>query len=354
MKKSFVFICLIVTLSLLLSCSGSKAIDEVNIMERQEIFNDPILTIEDYFPIKENTIKEYEGIGNEFAAKSTFVEFIAEGKVQIKEVNPGTSFVKVIEYKNGELKEIYAEGEFYHIENMLNANTNKNNILLKEPIEVGNSWSNEDGTIKEIVSLNEIIETPLGFYEALLVTTKFPTGESLNEYYVKDYGLVASIYRYGDIEVKTLLKEVDNKALELEIQSFYPTTDKIGTGLVEQKISFETNADIRELLEKILKNPPSKKLIPAISNDVKINEIQLNRESWILEVDFSKELRNDLNVGSAHETEMLKSIVNTLGKFYDVDKVFISIEGIPYESGHFGISEGEYFIVDTSNIIEIE
>ena len=100
-------------------------------MERQEIFNDSILTIEDYFPIKENTIKEYEGIGNEFAAKSTFVEFIAEGKVQIKEVNPGTSFVKVIEYKNGELKEIYAEGEFYHIENMLNANTNKNNILSK-------------------------------------------------------------------------------------------------------------------------------------------------------------------------------------------------------------------------------
>ena len=44
---------------------------------------------------------------------------------------------------------------------------------------------------------------------------------------------------------------------------------------------------------------------------------------------FSEEFADDLNVGSAQEAEMLKSVVNTLGKFYDVEKVYITIEGLP-------------------------
>ena len=73
-----------------------------------------------------------------------------------------------------------------------------------------------------------------------------------------------------------------------------------------------------------------------------------------MEVDFSKEFADDFNIGSAQEAEMLKSVVNTLGKFYDVDKVYITIENIPYESGHFGLREGEFFLVDISDVVEIE
>jgi len=353
-KKSLWFLILVAFLSFLLGCSGAKAMDKVHTAEKQEIFVDSILSIDQYYPLKENTIMEYEGIGNEFAEKKTFVEFIGEGKVQIKEVNPGTTFVRVVEYKNGELREIYAEGEFYHIENMLNTNTNRNNILLKEPLEVGNTWSNEDGSIREITGLNEIIETPSGPYEALVVTTKFSSGGILEEYYAKGIGLVASIYKDGEFEVKTLLREVKNKEQKLEVLSYYPLADKIGTGYLEQTITFETNGDIKEILEKILKNPPTEELIPSISKNVKINEIHLNREAWILEVDFSKEFADDFNIGSAQEAEMLKSVVNTLGKFYDVDKVYITIENIPYESGHFGLREGEFFLVDISDVVEIE
>jgi len=352
-KRSYWILASII-LIFLFGCSGSKAIDEVHTMEKQEIYADSILTISDYFPFKENTIMEYEGLGNEFAEKKTFVEFKEERKIQLKELNPGTIFVRVIEYSNGELKEIYAEGEFYHIENMLNANTNKNNVLLKEPLEVGNTWSNEDGTTKEITGLNKTIETPSSIYEALEVTTKFPSGGTLTEYYARDIGLVGSIYRDGGYEVKTLLREVKSHVQELGIISYYPLADKIGTGYMEQTITFETNDHIEEILENILKNPPSEKLGPSISRDVKINEIHLDREAWILEVDFSKEFADDLNVGSAQEAEMLKSVVNTLGKFYDVEKVYITIEGLPYESGHYSIKEGEYFIVDTAEVIEIK
>lgn len=353
-KKPILFIVVILLTLSLISCSKSKSLNKAFTAEKQEIVSDSILTIADYFPVRENTMKEYEGIGNEFAEKKTFVEFYEDGKVQIKEENPGTTFVRVLEYKDGELREIYAEGEFYHIENMLNANTNRNNILLKEPIEIGNSWTNDDGSIKEITSLNERVETSSGTYEALEVTTRYQSGDILKEYYAKDIGLVASIYEQGGNVVKTLLKEIKNTPKELTVEAYYPTKNKIGTGYVDQIIMFETNDDVREILESILKNPPNDKLIPSISKDVKINEIHLNRESWILEIDFSKEFTENFNVGSAQEAEMLKSLVNTLGKFYDVDKVFISIEGKPYESGHFAIRDGEFFKVDTSDSVKIE
>ena len=73
-----------------------------------------------------------------------------------------------------------------------------------------------------------------------------------------------------------------------------------------------------------------------------------------MRVDFSNELLTDMNAGSSIEMEILKSIVNTIGNYYGVDKVYISTEGTPYSSGHFGIREDEYFTVDETDIKEFE
>ncbi|MBU5437786.1 GerMN domain-containing protein [Tissierella sp. MSJ-40] len=313
-----------------------------------------VLTIKDYYPFKENTMMEYEGIGNEYAEQQTFFEFIDGNRAQIKVANPGTTFTKVLEYKDGSLTEIFAEGEFYHIENMLNTTNENNNIILKEPLEVGNNWTGSDGRKKEITSLNAEIETPYGKYKALEVTTEFEEGRVQREYYAKDIGLVASIYKDGEMEVKTLLEDIKNQPLEIEMKSYYPMFNDIKTAYVEQNIEFNTNDSIERILETIMKNPPSDKLVPVISKNTKINKLLLDRGPWILKVDFSKELLSEMNAGSSMEAEILKSIVNTLGKLYDTDKVYISVDDVPYSSGHYSIREGEYFTVDESNVEEFK
>ncbi len=53
------------------------------------------------------------------------------------------------------------KGEFYHVENMLDINGETNNILLKEPLEVGNSWTTPEGYTRSITSIKEDIKTPL-------------------------------------------------------------------------------------------------------------------------------------------------------------------------------------------------
>ena len=145
-----------------------------------------------------------------------------------------------------------------------------------------------------------------------------------------------------------------NGKYEMDIVTYYPSSKKqnIITQYVKQKIKFATNDNIEEVLEKILKEPPSDKLTPVISEKAKINKINLDRNSWTLKVDFSEELLTEMNAGSSMEMEILKSLVNTLGEFYDVDKVYITVEGKPYESGHYSINTEEFFKVDKEGIEE--
>lgn len=63
-------------------------------------------------------------------------------------------------------------------------------------------------------------------------------------------------------------------------------------------------------------------------------------------LDFSKELVSEMNAGSAYETMILQCITNTIGIYYGVHKVYITIEGKSYESGHIAKKKGEFFTVD--------
>jgi spore germination protein GerM len=351
MKKLLLWIVIIIAL-FLAGCKKSISIEQDKALSGEEISITQIDLISDYYPFKENIVMDYEGIGNEYAERKSFVEFVENNRAQMKIMNPGTVVVKVIEYKNGVLTEIFSEGEFYHIENMINSNSNKSSIILKEPLEVGQSWTTEEGYSREITGKEEKIETPSGIYEALEVTTEFANGAIQKDYYAKDLGHVATIYKDDINEVKTLLQKVDKQPQQMKIETYYPTFNDIGTVFVNQNIEFNTNDNIEETLESLLKNPPSDELIAPVSKDTRINKIVLNRNSWTLEVDFSEEFLRDMNAGSTFELEILKSIVNTLGRFYDVEKVYLTVEDVPYESGHFSINPGEYFKVDTTNVEE--
>lgn len=308
--------------------------------------------ITDYYPYLENTLLDYKGEGNEYAEQSVFFEFIEGNRAQIKIMNAGTNIIKILEYKDGNLSEIYLEGEFYHIENMINVKPEKESIILKEPLELGNIWLTRDGFERKITGLNTHIETPYKAFEAIEVTTTFEEGRFQKDYFAKGVGLVASIYTDGDSQIKTLLSSIKNQPLENDILVYYPLKENGTTVFKDDKIVFYTNQSIEKLLEDKLKNPLSEKLIAPIPEGVVINSIHLDRSSWIVRVDFSEEILKNLNAGSAFEYEIIRSIVNTIGKFYDTEKVYISVAGIPYESGHYAIREGEYFKVDIEEINE--
>lgn len=348
MKKKNLYILILIIVVLVVGCKPTLGSEDIGV----DSPGTEDLTISNYFPFMENRVLDYEGRGSEFAEQKIYFEFIGDNIAQQKIMNPATNVVKVLEYKEGELREIYSEGEFYHIENMLDFKGDQSETLLKEPLEVGNSWTTVDGFNRSITGLDVDMETPMGSFKALEVTTEFEEGRTQKQYYVKDIGMVASVYKDGDYLAETLLRSIKNEPFVMDLEVFYPLYSDIKTVYYKDSIDFYTNQNIEKLLEDILKNPPSDDLISIMPDTAAINSVKLDRSSWTLRVDFSKELLTDLNIGSSMEAEILKSIVNTLGRLYDVEKVYISIEGQSYESGHYAIRDYEYFTVDTEGIEE--
>lgn len=353
MKKQIYLVLFMIVVISLVGCRTILGASEV-VKEKASMDIADTSQLAEYFPFLENNLIEYTGEGNEFAEQKVYFEFIKDNRAQIKVMNSGTNLVKILELKDGTLTEIYIEGEFYHIENMLNVKEEKHDIILKEPLEVGNKWVTTEGYVKEITSLDTVIDTRLKSFEALEVTTTFTEGRTQRDYYSKGTGFVGRIYKDGETEIKTLLSNITTGPLTQEVLVYYPLKEDIKTGFIRDTIDFSTNNSIEKLLEFKMKNPIHEELGVTLQPGVIINSIYLDRSQWTVKADFNDALLTDLNAGSSYEYELLKSIVNTLGKFYDTEKVYISVEGRPYESGHYSVLQGESFTVDTVGVEEFK
>ncbi|TJX14312.1 hypothetical protein E9840_06550 [Tissierella creatinini] len=341
--------------TLFVGCKLSPDVVDAPIQEGGVSKTDEANMIDEYFPFLENTMLVYEGEGNEFASQDVYFEFIRGNRAQIKVMNPGTNILRVLELSDGSLSEIYHEGEFYHIEDLLDVMAEKQDIILKEPLERGTTWVSTDGYEKKITSLDAQIETPYGSLEALEVTTVFDQERLQKDYFVKGIGFVARVYKDGDTEIKTLLKEIRNIPMTQEMLVYYPLKDNsMEVVFIRDSLEFTTNANIEKILESKMKNPPDERLGLTLPPGAIINSVHLDRSSWVAKVDFNESFIRDLNVGSSYEAAVLNSIVNTIGKFYDTEEVYISMNGRPYESGHIAIQEGETFKVDLENIEEFK
>ena len=98
---------------------------------------------------------------------------------------------------------------------------------------------------------------------------------------------------------------------------------------------------------------PKDDLGKVLGTNVKIRSLYLNKDNRVY-IDFSKELLSEMNAGSGYESLILQSITNTIGTYYGVDKVYITVENSPYVSGHIVMKKGEFFTVNLTNSVELK
>lgn len=283
MKKSKFILIILAVLLVVTACqkknkNGSKIeneneVDQIEDNNDQEengsadvIEENPSLS--DYFPFKGNTLLDYQGEGVEYAEEKVFFEYIDGNKAQIRITNPATSIVKVVELKDGILKEIFSEAEFYHLENVIDQDDYED-ILLMEPLEVGTSWTSGEGDRREITALDSKIETPYGQLQALEVTSNHKDGKTYH-YYSPAIGLVGEVYQDQSGSIKTLLKSIEEGPQSLNMEMFYPHYDSFDLVYLEDKILFETNQDPIEILDKILRTSPEDDLIALLPDGAKL------------------------------------------------------------------------------------
>jgi spore germination protein GerM len=312
------------------------------------------LTIEDYFPMEADTEYVYEGEGNEYAAYHRFVDYIdtQNKKLQTRTNNGGTETVRVLQIMNGSLSVIYRMDECYYRADFMNqAAGDDTEVLLMEPLTKGTKWILTEGSKRSITGEKVPVTTPYGSFEALEVTTE---GESstTKDYYAVGIGLVKSLYQSEGLEISSELSAVNKgTALTQQFMLFYADADeKIYS--VQSGLSLKTGTDIRSALEEAMKKePPKTSHLPLISANTKLNSLTLEKDNTV-HADFSSEFVTEMNAGAGYETLILQGVTNTLGNYFGTNKVLITLDGKPYESGHILMDEGEVFEVNMDQVVQ--
>ena len=232
---------------------------------------------------------------------------------------------------------------------------NMDEILLKEPIKVGTSWTLSDGGIRSITAVDKLIKTPAGEYNALEITTK-REDYIIRDYLVKNIGYVKTEFNVNDGEypVMSELELIEKGApIKQTIRFYYLEFSKDRVVYIDRAIEIYTNEDMKLLFEKGLKTiPENSDLSKTLSPNAKILGLILDDKNGTVTVDFSDELLKEMNAGTTFESMLITSITNTFGNYFQKTKVIISVEGKPYQSGHFLLKEGEYFTEKSEGVVE--
>jgi spore germination protein GerM len=118
-------------------------------------------------------------------------------------------------------------------------------------------------------------------------------------------------------------------------------------------LSFFTTDVTRTALADAMKEAPSGSLGKVLSENAGLKSLYLGQDGMVY-ADFSKELVTEMNAGSGYEAMLLQCITNTLGGYYGTDKVYITVEGEPYSSGHIYMNPGQPFVVDLTSSVELK
>lgn len=108
--------------------------------------------------------------------------------------------------------------------------------------------------------------------------------------------------------------------------------------LYEEERHFEKlpTEEIASFMTRLLKaqSEKQKDAISSIPNDAKVLGVTIEPKLDAVQIDLSYEYEQ-MGYGSLGEYLALHSLAYTIGYYYNVDYVIITVEGKPYESGHF-------------------
>lgn len=305
----------------------------------------------DWVPMNPDTKYVYEGEGNESANYTIYPQFTHSDTLQLVQSTSGTDMVKVYEYTENEVREVFLRGETYFRDDIVDTGltTGQENfdILLQSPIEEGHSWESPSGSISEITNTDVSVETPSGNYDAIEVTRTIDDTTTLL-YYAPQVGLVQTISEpESEMTVTSTLSEIQEDADE-EIPLTVYELNEMATALttVDTTLELKTNDPARIQLTEILNGNTGDITIPSLTENTEINYMYLGNDG-IVHIDFSEEI-TEMQAGSGIEALLLQSIVNTIGGLYQTDEVLLTVETEPYSSGHVLLEEGQTMQVDQS------
>ncbi|SDY40978.1 GerMN domain-containing protein [Tindallia californiensis] len=329
--------------------SGDETSEDIVDTEKNE------QTVEAFFPFLADTRLIYEGEGSEYADAVVYYDYIDNNQAQRRRQTAGTTIGEIIHREEGVVTLRYSEEEFYSFFSLFEEEPNREEILLKEPLEVGNEWVLEDGRKRSINDVSVPIKTKHGDFDAIEVVTESDEAVQIH-YYAQDIGLVKSVFKANGDEtgiVTQLAAIEENIPWEVNVRIYYPEWEDEGSLYQSYLMEVRTNESVeKKLTDYLQKEPPVETAAATLQESMMINSLERNKDEQQVKVDFNAAI-TEVGMGSDFESQMLQSITNTLAYYFNVESVVISVEDGPYETGHFYLGPEDFLVPDNENAEKI-
>lgn len=335
----------------------SEEVDDEDENDDEENESAVSQNVADWFPALENVHYIYEGEGSQYAPFEVIPQYTEDNAWQTLQVTTGTSLAMVYEYTEDEVRLVHSREEVYYREDYINPwnpayRDEEMDIILQAPIEEGHSWESPIGAEYEITGVDIEVDTPSGVYNAIEITRVSGGSETLR-YYAEGVGLIQQVSPTDldpSHEIISVLAEINEDIPETIPMIFYTLdSDAMGIDQIEGELVLYTNDVPRVVIADALRGGvPELEESPLLPEGVEINHLYL--DGTVANVDFTEELITELQAGAGIEAMILQSIVNTIGDYYNVDEVHLTVENEPYTSGHISHEEGQILPVDYSNV----
>jgi hypothetical protein len=287
--------------------------------------------------MKSNTCYIYESPTHADLRQECFVTYTEGDRIQRRVAAPKMSSTEIIEYKDGALALIYGEPVFYFFESLLDVEPNMSFVILKEPLQTGQTWKPDEYSDVEITSMSTRIDTPAGSFDCMEVSTSYVDGRIQKEYYAPQVGLVKTTYTNAESTALefSLTEMIEGAALDV-YTSFY----KPGTEPEERSVQVVTNTDLAEVFNTELHKPFSDgtQILP---DSVALDMLVVDRTENCVYMDLSSDLAE-----LGNEVEILKALSDTIGNFFDTAKAKPLERGGEYSSANISYGIDDFIEVD--------
>ncbi len=281
----------------------------------------------DFAPYLPNQIKQFNnGTQNSATYMNYSQNDIAQSQVQWRQL--GQVVTQVFVMGEGQIQQITSTTNLNPYDNVLPSidtiQTSDTKVLLQEPLTVGTQWTDSSNQTSEITALYDVMETEAGTLTNIIEVTRSSDNSIQKDFYAQNQGFVGrwtseSLEEPG--EYWQLIADTREVMLTHPITLFVP--DDSQAELVtknEGTFAYQTNGSLAVAFEQMFRE------IGIIDDTIFVNDVYMDSQD-VATIDFTPGVVTILNNYESSEEAVIRSIVYTLGDFFQTNKVRLTVNG---------------------------
>ena len=282
-----------------------------------------IRMIDNYVPLIKDTQWIYQINGDEKDLMTVYIEYATDNVFQVRFENDYEDIIRVY---TSEMEGFYEvaklEATPQKIDYTLTRQYKK--PLISRPIEKASEWQvDEDTRAKIYHKTKDFIEVS---YKGDM------TNQAIYVHYEEKVGPTKiEIKKASETHCLELIEVKKGLAVQELIDIYYVDRTTKELKRIIQDVGIMTNEEPKHFFTDLFKKVPNDTYYETFSADTVINKIYLDQEESRVYIDLNTAYQ------AVHETFeekvfALKSLAYTVGHYYDVEYVNLSIEGEPYQT----------------------